>query len=95
MKAMTVPALICIFALLACGDAVTLAGDVTPVWDDRECYVCPADYKGAQLGDPLALPWLCEYSDLDLVMRCEPVACDDYVVPVCEPVPVESQGLER
>ena len=95
MKAMTVPALICIFALLACGDAVTLAGDVTPVWDDRECYVCPADYKGAQLGEPLALPWLCEYSDLDLVMRCEPVACDDYVVPVCEPVPVESQGLER
>jgi len=89
MKAMTVPALMCLFVLLACGDAVTLAGDVTPLWDDRECYVCPVDYKGAQLGDPLALPWLCEYSDLDLVMRCEPVACDDYGEPVCEPVPVE------
>ena len=95
MQATTVPASMCVFALLACGDAVTLAGDVTPAWDDRECYVCPVEYKGAQLGDPLALPWLCEYPDLDLVMRCEPVACDDYGAPVCEPVPVESPRVER
>jgi hypothetical protein len=78
----------CVFALLACGSDLTMHV-VEPVSTPAECYACPADYKGAQLGEPLALPWLCEYPDLDLVMRCEPVACDDYGEPVCEPVPAE------
>lgn len=94
MKATTVPTILCVFALLACGSDLTVHV-VEPVATSSECYVCPVEYKGAPLGPAVDLPWLCEYPDLELVMRCEPVACDDYGDPVCEPVPVESQGLER
>jgi len=94
MKAMTVPICVCVLTLFGCGSDLTVHV-VDPVSTPAECYVCPAQYKGAPLGPAVDLPWLCQYPDLDLVMRCEPVACDDYGELVCEPVPVESQGLER